>query len=718
MNVDTLKPASVRAAMAEFAVVLISCFALSVLFTMPWHPNGRTIPLTYQGEGEFFGKLDATMWTYMLAWGAEHPDRFYSAPPLLPLDRPLVANDPRLTEGILSIPIFRAFPPILAWGITMWCALTLTAVGCYYAGKSVTASRWGGAALTVLFAFGAFRANHVCHIEGIFIPFLALAFALMIRFLEMPKWAALIAFAAALAAAMVEYSYIAVALAFTLPPVLLWAAFRRHIPLWKCLLPLVLAAILMAPLLWPVVRRYAEFHYGLRMQRDIFNVDNYSADLFTWITGPTGQILPPFGGSGSDIPDSHLFPGFVAVLLGAAGCRLLWRKSPETCLVGIVAFILSFGTLRSLLWELGMPYTSFRTPYELLYDLLLPLKAIRAPARLGEITHIVLALGAAMVVVRMSRTRKGALCAVLLLSIAFLEARQGMHAVEILPARMNDPVYQWLGRQSGDFAIMEAPMGSLSVRKQHLVEGESLLVSLVHSKRMPNGTMAANLPWHDSIAVNTANPAHPEARRLLQVLGIRYVVVSDPDLAADYVAAGYQKAFVSPSGATAFEVPSPLSVPRNPREVTERLASDEFYMQLHQKEGAQGGRIKAPAEYSAKHGQRFVMPVFVQNTGRKTWAGQSFIYGHGQEGDIVVGIRCWRRVDDGSMAKDWRGKDVMTLGMLSSNLLPGENCEVFVTGIAPERRGSYLVELDFATVGGSWVSPPDRPPVTMHMRVE
>jgi hypothetical protein len=293
-----------------------------------------------------------------------------------------------------------------------------------------------------------------------------------------------------------------------------------------------------------------------------------------------------------------------------------------------------------------------------------------------------------------------------------------MHSVEILPARMHDPVYQWLARQSGDFAVMEAPMGRSSVREQQLAEAESLLVSLVHGKRMPNGTMAADLPWHDSIAINTANPAHPEARHLLQVLGIRYVVVSDPDLAADYVAAGYQKAYVSPSGATAFEVPSPLSVPRNPQEVTERLANDEFYMQLHQKEGAQGGRIKAPADYSVKSGRRFVMPIFVENTGQRTWAGHSFIYGHGREGDVVAGIRSWRRVDDNSMAKDWRGKYVVTLGMLSSNLLPGESCEVFVTGIAPVRRGSYLAELDFAAVGGPWVSPPDRPPVTMHISVE
>jgi len=727
---------------SELAAVLVACAALSSAFTAPWHPNSTSIPTTYQGKAEFFAKIDASMWTYMLAWGAKHPARFYDAPVLLPLKDPLVANDPRLTEGIWSIPIFRLLPPVTAWGVTLWLALMFTAVGCYYAGRIFIGSRWGGAALVILFSFGMFRANHVCHVEGIFAPFLALAFATMARFLEsaktisgrnqastaldgasalpLPDRSVVIWFALALTAAIIEYSYIAVALGMTLPAAFLYGIWRRRIPWKQGLVPLFLAGILIALILLPVAVKYAAFHQSFGIKRHIMHVDSCSADLFAWITGPTGRILPPFGNEFEhNFVDPQLFPGFVLLLLGLAGMRLLWRKSPETALIGIVTFFLSFGTMRFLFWQMGLPHFEMRTPYELLYDFLLPFKAIRAPARFGVLTHLVLAFAGAMVIARMALSRNGRIVAIVLLAVSFLEARAGMHAVDILPERAGDPAYKWLAECSGDFAVLEAPMGLAAVREQHLAEAETMLTSLMHGKRTPNGTLAADMPWHESIAVNTANPAHGEAKRLMQALGVGYVVVKDAVTADLYGRAGYRCVYGSQSAVSVFAVESPMSLVSNPDELARRLEGDRSYKETHS--GGQGNSadMRAPSVLTLNKGCRFELPVTIRNTGQNPWAGASQIYGRGDSGDVAAGIRRWKNMNPAvsDFARGPHGEVLGSAGFLPCNLLPGESADVIVSGIAPIVPGRYAAEVDMIIKGVGWAGSPDRPPVTVMVTV-
>lgn len=703
----------------EFLCVLGACAVLAMAFTAPWHPNATTIPTSYQGDAEFFARLDASMWTYMLAWGAEHPGRFYDAPILLPVRDPLVANDPRLTEGLWSIPIFRLFSPVTAWGVTLWLALTFTAVGCYYAGKLLTGSRWGGAAVAVLFSFGMFRANHVCHIEGTFAPFLALSLAVMVRFLERPGRRATIVFALALTAATIEYSYIAVPLALTLPFAIGWGIWRRGISWKQGLMPVIYSGALSAIILLPVAVKYASFHRNFGVQRPLDQVDGCSADLFAWITGPTGRMLPPFGDAFEHIfVDPQLFPGFILTLLGIAGAILLWRKAPEIVIVGALAFLLSFGTLRMLLWQLGVPPFEARTPYEVLYDWVLPLKAIRAPARFAVLTHLALAFGGAMVLTRMAARRSGRILAVGVLAVAFMEASAGIHAVRILPERYDDPAYRWLAEQPGDFAVLHAPMGLHAVRDEHVGEAEQMLIALIHGKRIPNGTLAAELPWHESIAVNTRNPSHGEAQRLMRALGIRYVVAADPATTAAYDTAGFHRVCASEAGTVVFKVDSPLPVPSSPRDVAERLAGDSAIRKRREAGRRQGASLRAPADAVMHTGRHFVLPVLVRNTGEMPWTSLGQIYGDTDFGDVAVGIRRWRDMESGAIAGSPREATLSAAAFLPANLMPGEGVVVSVAGVAPIRPGRYVAEIDMSATGIGWLSPPDHPAASVEVTVE
>lgn len=703
----------------ELLLVLLACALLAVLFTLPWSPNPVTIPTTYGPGGDLFARIDSSMWTYMLAWGARHPLRFYDAPVLLPMEDPLVANDPRLTEGIWSIPLFRRLPPVLAWGITLWLALAVTGVGSYYAGLLVTGSQWGGVALTLLFSFGMFRANHVCHVEGIFAPFLALSFAAMARYLDGPNRRRAVWFALALAAAALEYSYIAVPLVLTLPVALLWGAWRRGIGWWRGVMPLLASGLVIAAVLAPIALKYAAFSREYGVKRQIAQIDWRSADLYSWITGATGTLLPPFGGPGNEYFDSHLFVGFAALALGLAGLGLLWKRSPEIALIGILAFLLSFGTMRLLFWQLSLPFIDVPTPYELLYRLLLPLQAIRAPARFGVLTHLALAFGGALVVARLAKRPRGRVLAVVLLAVAFLEARAGMHPVPILPERAEDPVYRWLAEQPGEFAVMEAPMGLLTVREQHLEEAQSMLVSLAHGRRTPNGTVAANLRWHESIAVNTSNPAHAEARRVLQALGIRFVVTRDATTAEDYRRAGYRPAQGSPSGIVVFEVDGPDPVPERPQQVLQRLARDPLLAGARAPGGDRSVHLSAPAELSVPAGGWFELPLTVRNDGANRWAGDSFLYGRDGTGDVAIEIRGWRRIDSSAeeVALGPRGTPLTATASLGTNLEPGESAEITLSGTAPIRPGRYTAELDLAIRGAETPRVPGPPAASVSVLV-
>jgi hypothetical protein len=706
-----------RSRASEFAFVLALGAALSVGLTAPWRPDPATVPSVYTGDSEFFAQFDAAIWTYMLAWGAHHPSDFYSAPILLPVSTPLAATDPRLTEGLWSIPLFRLFPPLQAWGFTLWIALAATAVGTYYAGRLLSGSRWGGVATMVLFAFGLFRVSQLARVEAIFAPFLALAVAALIRYLDTPtrKWAALSA--VFLAAALVEYSYTAVALALTVPPVLLYGLWRRRIGIVRGALPLAAgvcaAAIIMAPVAWI----YASFHADTGIERALINIDYTSAHVASWLTAPGGIILPPFGPVGDATPDNNLFPGIVACGLAAFGIRALWARSREGVLIGVLALLLSFGTLRFLLWELGIPAFDWPTPYEFLYDWLLPLKAIRAPARFGVLTHIVVAFAGAMAIVRLVRLPRGWVVAAAVLAVAFLEARTGMTAIPaVFSLPEGDQCSTWIAGRPGKFAVLEAPMGRHKLRHENLIEARAMLASLQHGKPTPNGGLAANFRLHESIAANVANPAHAESRRVMQALGVRYVIARGDHTVMSYLDAGCTPVYHA-GGSAVFEVPDPLPVPANPRQLIGRLASDPIAQAALSPTGSHAGRILPPAGVTVECKKLFHLPVQVHNTGSAVWMARSAVFGT-ENGDVAVGVRCWQPVH-GSAARvlNPRGKPLVGIGPLPWNIAPGEVATVIVPCFTPPRPGLYRVELDFFVQGAGWVSPTAKPPATIEVTV-
>lgn len=683
----------------EWLLVIVGSLMGAILFVLPWFPNELTIPSTYHEVANFFARLDSSIWVHLLQHGSETPAEFYDGNILLPLTNSLASNDPRLFEGLLAIPIFRLFPPITAWGVLLLMGLFLTAVTSYWSGKYISGSAWGGAAVAVLFGFGMFRANHVCHIEGIFQPLLPLVPAAIVWAGKRTSWRRIVALSVLLALAGAEYSYTGVLLALIVPPAICYMAWRQRSA--KIILSLAGAGIVGAVILLPVASIYWEFHQSTMFDRSIIEVDRFSADLVAWLSGPRGVLLQPFGGSGGANPDARLFPGFVLLALGILGIRSLWRRFPVIPLMGFFALVLSFGTFRLLAWRSGWELPVGWSPYELIYEWFLPLKAIRAPARFGVFVHLVLALGAGLAVVRIAgKGRAGKAVVVLLLFVGFFEARAGMNEVRIRPDRADDPAYRWIAVQTGEFGVVEVPMGRTTTRAGDLVEAEALFGASIHQKRTPNGTIATFMPWNESLAIHLARPRQNETLPILQAYGIRYVLAREPEIATALAGVGLTQVDFDKSRFAVLKVPNPSSVPQSPAELQERLLSFP-HSRVRSETEVPLPKFDPRDGYLVYAGQPYSIELQVKNDGVDTWCGHGEIFGMGVRGSVIVTAREWEKTDKSELGdlgaapvytKDLRGKPLRGFGYLPFDVAPGESAIVQVRGFAPPDPGSYRVE--------------------------
>lgn len=706
-----------RSRTARVLVAALLVAVAAVVFLHPWVPNDRTVPTTYHGDAAYFAQLDSTLWAFLLAWGARHPDRPYEPPILVPLTAPATANDPRLFEQWWASPVFRALDPIRAWGITTGIALLATAFTAWWAGARLTGSAWGGCGFMVLFAFGCFRAAHVMHVEAMAAPFLPLVPVALDRIARgagalgadvgIPgegrsedDTPALIGAGALLGLAAVDYSYTAFALGLALPVVFAWMGLSRRAAWGRLAVAAMAASAVVALFYGPIALRYAAFHAATGLERTAWEVDAGSAGVRAWLTGPNGRILPPFGGEGEHLPDSRLFPGFLLLGLALAGLRATWRRLPAVLVLGLVAFAASLGTGRPLLADLGLDPPRAALPWDWLHEHLLPVRAIRAPARLAVVAHLALAVSGAWALAALARRgSRGRAGAAVLLVAALLEARLGMHEVSIRPERLDDPVYAWLADQPAEGAVLEMPMGmNSSFPTRDYAEAEALLTFLRHGKPTPNGTMALVLPWHDAIAVHLQRPRPLPTRALLEALGVRWVVAGDETSVRAAGVLDLREEWRSPTGVRVYGVDSPASVPTSPAVFQERMAA---WMPRTPIEGDSGwsGRLAVPAALSVAPGAPIRIRGTAWNTGRETWSVRGALYGVGPAGDIQVASREWTSEDGEEPPRSLRGRPLRLSGLILADVAPGESAPFVIAGFAPRRRGTWKVELGLEARG-------------------
>jgi hypothetical protein len=312
--------------------------------------------------------------------------------------------------------------------------------------------------------------------------------------------------------------------------------------------------------------------------------------------------------------------------------------------------------------------------------------------------------------------RRGSFLAALILSLAFIEARAGMREIILLPEKAHDPVYDFLAATEMTGAVLELPMDPHVTGADRSPEIDYLFTALRHGRPTPNGTMGLHLPWHGSLAVHMARPRPFETPAILRASGIRHVVVHDLSLRAAWEAIGLRLVHESPSGIAVFEVDSPLSVPRTPAELQERLF-DLPHHHLVRGDAGFAGAIKAPDRVRVRAGEPYSFPIVVENQGTISWCANGRIFGLGSRGDLVVGLSRWPGPRP-AWPRDMRDSDLTAVGLLPGDVAPGETARVLIRGLAPVRSGEYSADLDFQSTAERWMHGPDSAPAATRLIVE
>ncbi|MGH2407784.1 MAG: hypothetical protein ACRDF7_06880 [Candidatus Limnocylindrales bacterium] len=378
----------------------------------------------------------------------------------------LAMSDAGIGLQVIALPLhLLGVDALLVSNLLIVASFPVTALAGDALGRYVTRARVGGLVVGTAFAFAAYRMEHIVHLNllqswTIPLAFLGLEMTLRERTRRGPiLWAfALVAAGSTalhylLMLAIVQPIYLLVRYLLTSDRRRMWAHVRRLVP------PGLVAAAVIALLLVPyLLLRLAGYERSLK---DTFD---FSARLADYLL-PTADslalhglyLLQPLKGG---FAERQLFPGIVVIGFAALGLLVAFlrrdaprlRRMAPWLVIGVVAFVLSLGPY---LWPdvseqparvtnlIALPYSFLEKP--------LFLEALRSPARFGVIVLLVVAVAAAMALVRLlQHVPRGVPRSVAIGVLALAMAVEYSVSIPVVPVAWGPtlpPVYTWLRDQ-------------------------------------------------------------------------------------------------------------------------------------------------------------------------------------------------------------------------------------------------------------------------------
>jgi hypothetical protein len=286
-------------------------------------------------------------------------------------------------------------------------------------------------------------------------------------------------------------------------------------------------------LLVPTLLPYQQVHDDLGVERERAEVDLWSAKRDDYLAAPPTNDL--WGGL---LEERHrhieqdLFPGLFMLVFAFVGLldRRVRRARWVLLSVVLTGVVLSFGLTADVFGrEFWMPYQAF-------YDWLPGFRAIRVPARFGHLALVGLAGLAGIGLdytwrrrwVRIYPTNlRFASAGVLIAGLALIWADTSttMDLPDALPVGNPRPDYEYLHDNPG--TVIELPMGEGPV-----ASAWPNFWSTKHWNPVANGFSGILPPTYDLLRERSREIPDPDAVRLMQGLGIDYIVVHE-DLASE-----------------------------------------------------------------------------------------------------------------------------------------------------------------------------------------
>lgn len=312
--------------------------ALTIVATWPLARGlGRDVPADL-GDPVF------VMWA--LAWDCEQLlallrgdfsrlATFFDANIFHPLPLTLAYSEHFIAQAVQILPVWAlTHNPILCYNLLYLSTFVLSGLGAYLFVRELTGSPRAAFVAGVLFAFAPYRFPQSSHLQVLSSQWMPFALYGLRRFFDSldaqttsgGRWRPLFGAVAALVAQNLSCTYYLMFFAPFVIPYVVWEIWSRRAwsrtRLW---MQLVTAAVVVAVPTVPMLLPYAMVQEQLQIARSRGELSMYAADVYSWATAVSEQIL--WGSTARVFPkaEGDLFPGLIAVFLTLIGVAT-WRR--------------------------------------------------------------------------------------------------------------------------------------------------------------------------------------------------------------------------------------------------------------------------------------------------------------------------------------------------------------------------------------------------------
>lgn len=327
------------------------------------------------------------------------PASLFDAPMFHPAHNALAFSENLIGISVLAIPMQLAgVPPLTVYNVLLLLGFAASGYGAFVLARKVARSGPAAFVAGVFFAFVLFRFNHLSHLQHVWSASIPLLLAAVFHLVERTTWRS----AALLAVALVWNAYAnmhwlvfgSFAAALTL---LVAAAFTGCLRDRDLGVKTAAAALVAGILVYPLKLPYAAARETYGMVRSLDEIRAYSADLAGWLTAPLQSVVYGHAmNDGASNPETWLFPGFLAILLGAYAIvavrkseaprpatpprahPLVVRALDAAAAAGLVVWLLGIGAARPIRF---LPEPSIAGPATVL--LIIIRLCLRMPSREG-----------------------------------------------------------------------------------------------------------------------------------------------------------------------------------------------------------------------------------------------------------------------------------------------------------------------------------------------
>jgi hypothetical protein len=478
-------------------------FAGAMVFTYPLVGNLRTAVTDH---------VDPLLDAWTLAWTAHQlprdPAHLFDANRFYPERGTLAFHDPMVALGALLAPLQWTFgEPVLTVNLGMLLSLALSGYGAYRLGSHVSGSRGAGAVAGSVFAFNAYRMDHLAHMQLQSTGFIALLYLCLRRYLQdgrLKHAAGVAAFLWLTSASSAYYGMFTWILLAVAVPYEIWRT--RSIARPKRILGLSLALTLSGMAYLPLALPFMRLRTDFGLERPLATVQRASARPADYLR--SGSHVHEALGFPPSSPERSLFPGLLAVVLAAVAVLRVNRDTGLFVLVGLAAFWASLGPAFGL--------------YRFLVAAVPGLSGVRVPPRMAVYVLLALAILAAQGAALLLRRAPGPARSFFLGVFALLPLVESFSGP--VPYNWAPPipaVYEWVAELPAGTPLAELPLPEVKRQRENAVY---LYWSTTHFQPLANGYGTLVPPVYAEIAAGLEDFPHAAGTAKLREKGFRYVI--------------------------------------------------------------------------------------------------------------------------------------------------------------------------------------------------